>query len=70
MLDLFSPFVIFIAFDYILGAISTYLLIKISNLEKENKILSWKINLDNEPIIEKINKKNKLLNDISKKNDN
>jgi hypothetical protein len=40
MLDLFSPFVIFIAFDYILGAISTYLLIKISNLEKENKILS------------------------------
>ena len=69
MIDLFNPFVIFIAFGFILGAISTYLLIKISNLEKENEILSRKLNLNNEPVIEKINKKNELINDISKKND-
>ena len=55
-LDLFNPFVIFIGFGFFLGALSSYLLMKISYLEKENEKLISKIS-DKKPIVEKLKKK-------------
>ena len=57
-LDLFNPFVIFIGFGFFLGALSSYLLMKISYLEKENEKLISKISEENKkPIDEKLKKK-------------
>ena len=67
-IDLFNPFVIFIGFGFFLGALSSYLLMKISYLEKENEKLISKISEENKkPIVEKL-KKNDFLQDKKEEN--